>query len=88
MSQLTNQDSDSGVNSMDFHEKLKNPEDNQMPAPAQPPKTYRYQSQSCDRAPSTQINVPARTRIRSARTRAANIRSRSRGMDFKIFIII
>ena len=77
-------ETDSGVNSMDFHDKLKLQDDD-------PPRShhvemgtqraYRYQSQSVERPPSTQINVPARTRIRSARTRAANIRSRSRGRD-------
>ena len=85
-------ETDSGVNSMDFHEKApKVAEEVAKPSSVDAIRgqyhgretgQYRYQSQSVERPPSAQIqNVPARARIRSARTRAANIRSRSRGND-------
>ena len=84
---------------MDFHEKLKiddsvsthtsSPQlirDQQYSTNQQrnePSRTYRYQSHSVERPPSAQNAVPARARIRQARSKAANIRSRSRGKDFK-----
>ena len=76
-------ETDSGVNSMDFQEKLKISSEvmrdhHTQNIPVQ--KQYRYTSHSVERQSSSQINVPARTRIRSAKTRAANIRSRSRGL--------
>ena len=88
-------ETDSGVNSMDFHEKAPKVEpirqyqgretgqyQGREPGNVREPGQYRYQSHSVERPPSSQIqNVPARARIRSARTRAANIRSRSRGND-------
>ena len=76
-------ETDSGVNSMDFQEKLKISSDvmRDHQAKNEPVhKQYRYTSHSVERQSSSQINVPARTRIRSAKTRAANIRSRSRGL--------
>ena len=81
---------------MDFQEKLKISTEvmrdhHTQNVPVQ--KQYRYTSHSVERQSSSQINVPARTRIRSAKTRAANIRSRSRGLvekflSFFLFFLI